>query len=516
MPPLLVGPRRRTMAALVGCALAQTGLSTAVALLVGAAVRSSSAALVVALVAAVAGLAASCYGVRVLAERLGQDYVHELRGRLVAAALRGEGSRSLGITIARATNDLTAVRSWVAEGVAASVVLVPMAAGCLAVLAVLDVRLLVAAAVPLTVLAAVVGTTVPVAYARARRLRRLRGRLASQIADTLQARATVLAAGGERREHRRILQRSERVATAAVARSRAAGVLQAAATGAGAAVLASVALVGHRGGVGPGDLAAALVVVSALAAPLASGGRIAELRQNHRAACRIIAPQVLDARPHVTSRPARTRPVPRRPAAGRVVVPGLLRAVPGDRIRLRGGRAATSDLLAALAAPGSGLFVDDLPYGELPGERRRALVGLASSAAPLERGTVSRALRYRHPDADPDVVADVPRRTGLTEAVAALRRGERTELRRGGEPLCAEDVARLKLARAALGEPPLLLLDHVDGDLDPDGCRMLRDLVATFRGVVVFASEVPDRVADAWREVDVTAARQRPPARMGG
>jgi ABC-type protease/lipase transport system fused ATPase/permease subunit len=92
---------------------------------------------------------------------------------------------------------------------------------------------------------------------------------------------------------------------------------------------------------------------------------------------------------------------------------------------------------------------------------------------------------------------------GLAERVAALPQGERTSLRRGGEPLTRQEIARLWIARAMLGQPALLVLDHVDDDLGTDGRAMLRRQLADYPGVVVLATDRPDEVLDAeqgWRE----------------
>jgi ATPase subunit of ABC transporter with duplicated ATPase domains len=51
------------------------------------------------------------------------------------------------------------------------------------------------------------------------------------------------------------------------------------------------------------------------------------------------------------------------------------------------------------------------------------------------------------------------------------------------------------LARGVLGDPPLLLLDRIDADLDEAGLEVLRSVVAEYPGVVLFASDAPDRVA---------------------
>ncbi|MCH1868709.1 ABC transporter ATP-binding protein [Nocardioides sp. CFH 31398] len=488
MPPVLAGSRRALMAWLVVVSVAQSAATMGLALLVG---RLVSGGVVIStvglLLGAVAATAATTYGVRVVAERLGQDYVHELRGRLVASALSAERGPSLGITLARATNDLTSVRGWVAQGVPPLVAAGPLVVGALLLLGSLDPVVAVAAATPLVVMGTAASVLMPLAFDRARRLRRIRGRLASRLSDTLQGREGILAAGGEDRERRRLADDSRKVADAAVARARTAGALQAAAAATAAAIAVLVVVAGLGMDLSPGDLATALTVTAALATPLTETGRIAELRQNHRAARRVLAPLVAvrQGGPAVDAH---------RVGSGALVeVEGLFTAGAGDRIRLVSSDPdVASRVLRDLAspAPSRRVLVDGWPLGDLPAQQRRALVGLAAAGQPLERGTVSRAVRYRRPDTHAGAATAVLERVGLTTTVAALERGERTELRRGGEPLSTADRARLRLARACLGDPPLLLLDRIDTELDDEGRARLREVVDAHPGVVVSTSDL--------------------------
>ncbi|WP_299055916.1 ABC transporter ATP-binding protein [uncultured Nocardioides sp.] len=504
MPPVLAGSRRALVAWLVVVSVAQSAATMGLALLVGRLVSGGVVTTTVGLLlGAVAATATTTYGVRVVAERLGQDYVHELRGRLVGSALSARRGPSLGITLARTTNDLTAIRGWVAQGVPPLVAAVPLVVGALAVLAWLDPVVAVAAATPLVMMGTAASVLMPLAFERARRLRRIRGRLASRLTDTLQGREGILAAGGEDRERRRLADDSRQVAGAAVARARTAGALQAAAAATAASIAVLVVVAGLGMDLTPGQLATALTVTAALATPLTETGRIAELRQNYRAARRILAPLVA-VQP--VTRPAPPTRVDDSDAL--VEVESLLRARAGDRIRLVSSDPETaSRVLRDLASPDPGrrVVVDGWPLAELPAQRRRELVGLAAAGQPLERGTVSRAVRYRRPDTHAGAATAVLDRVGLSATVAGLDRGERTELRRGGEPLSSADRARLRLARACLGDPPLLLLDRIDGDLDAAGRACLRDVVDAHPGVVVFTSDVPDAVATTWRGVAADA-----------
>lgn len=503
LPPLLRGARRAVMRRLVAAAVTRSALAVGTALLVGALVAAGpdrTALLAGALTAAVAGTALAVYAERVLAERLGQLYVHELRGGLVAGALEEDSGPSLGITIARTTNDLTALRTWVAQGIAPLVAAVPLVLGALAGLALLHPLLALAATVPLLVLAGVLALVAPRAYARARRLRRVRGRLAARMTDTLHAREGIAAAGGTDRERRRLEEGSREVVEAAVARARTAGLLQGAALATAAAVAVLVAAAAQTTGLGAGAVASALTIAGVLGAALSETGRLVEYRQNFRAAERILAPRL------PTPAAVRvTRPVPRPVPSGRglVRVSGLddagsvLVARAGDRIHLQAPDAARASAALRRVATRPELLhavVDGHDLARVHPRDRRRLVGLAAPAVPVERGTVARAVRYRRPDLPHSSARAALASVGLAEAVAGLARGERTELRRGGTPLDPAQVALLQVARATLGEPPLLLLDHVDAALDDDGRERLRELVAGYPGVVVLASEHPERV----------------------
>lgn len=518
LPPLVVGERRPLMATLVSVSVVHAALAVATALLVGRLVAAAPGTVTVtaaATLAAVTGMGLTRYAERVVSERLGQSYVHELRSRLAAGALAEDGrTPSLGITIARATNDLTSVRAWVAQGIAPLVAGGPLILGTVLLLGALHPTLALAAALPLLALGVTLRVTSRTAYRRARRLRRRRGRMAARLTDTLHARHAVRAAGGEQRELGRLVGDSARVAEAAVARARMAGVMQAAAmtTAAGIAVL--VVLAGRVASVPPAAVATALTIAGVLASPLAETGRIAEFRQNFRAARRIIAPQLA-----VGSRPAPTAPrPPRQTPAGRgtVQVEGLsvaqgrstLSARRGERIRLVAPEASiTERLLRRIAAPRVDdelvVVVDGWDLAQLGARRRRELVGLASCVDPVERGTVARAARYRRPDLPAPAATAMLERVGLAGVVASLPRGERTELRRGGDPLGPAEVARLHLARALLASPPLLLLDRIDSALDAEGVDRLHRIIEDYPGVVVFSSEAPQRVADRFRTCEV-------------
>lgn len=508
LPPMFQGTGRRSLSALVGTGLAQALVGAASALALRSAFHSSTGMLVAAiavLVVAAFALGSLRLAERVLAERMSQNYVHLVRTALLRASIQDSGGRSLGVTVARTTNDLTSLRNWMAFGLAPLASGIPLVLGVTVALAVLNPLFAVAAAFPLVALAWTLWRLTTVAYERSRRLRKLRGRLSAQIADTVLAAPAIRAGGGQSRELKRLRERSSAVVEAAVGRARVAGALRASAATATGLGTAAIVAVGVYASIPVGTIAAAVTVMGFLAAPVQDLGRVVEYRQMYRAARNILEPVL-------TGNPAAAHPVPRSGDSGRPADDAAVLEV--DGVRLADGtamaqlaaqhgarvvlglddRRLTTELMeriAGLRFPGPGALVrvaGQEPHRLDPRDRRR-LVGYAGQGMWLERGTVSRALRYRTPDLE--ITSEALARFGLAETIKKLPRGQDTELRHGGSPLAVPERARVLLARALLGDPPLLLLDHLDADLGTQYLPVLRKLLQQYDGVVVLASDRP-------------------------
>jgi hypothetical protein len=68
-----------------------------------------------------------------------------------------------------------------------------------------------------------------------------------------------------------------------------------------------------------------------------------------------------------------------------------------------------------------------------------------------------------------------------------------------------------------LGDPPLLVFDHLDADLGKDGRSTMRRLLADYPGVVILASDDPDQIVTpthVWRRDGVH--RIAPTPTLGG
>ncbi|WP_114853309.1 ABC transporter transmembrane domain-containing protein [Brachybacterium sp. YJGR34] len=513
LPPLLRGKRRVWLGLLVLLGLGQAGLGAlsawALVQLRAAPAGASELLLRALLLLVLAALAIGALKIheRVIAEKLGQDYVHQLRLTLLGDALTPGHSTSLGVTVARTTNDLSGVRNWVSQGIAPLTVAVPLIGGSLVTLAVLSPFLALAMALPLLVLGLCLLFWARTALIKTRRMRRTRGKLASRIADTVTASDGILASGGTKRELRNIAEASDSLVEIAVDRAETVGTIRAGGIVASTLTTLLVAATGTYLGLDAGLIMAAMAVAGIASTPVLEIGRIVEYRQTYRSARMVLGPAIAGAQQRRREAKERRRlsaaaPAPREVADGSVAVhlalPGLtdpaapLRLRPRERVRVScDDPLAPQELLRRVLelSPGPSVREPDALWiaGEnlraVSSKRGRVLVGSASAGTVFERGTVARALHYRRPDLDAAHDQEILDLVGLD--LTTLPRGARTTLRRGGDPLSRSERARLALARALYGTPPLLLLDGLEGDLDDGGRRMLERVLDTYPGVVV-------------------------------
>ncbi|MEE1619511.1 ABC transporter transmembrane domain-containing protein [Brachybacterium sp. J153] len=546
LPPLLRGARRRWLAVLVllGLGQAALGATSAWALVrMQAAPVGGSPLLLRALLLLVAvALAVGALKVheRVVAEKLGQDYVHQLRLTLVGDALTPGHSTSLGVTVARTTNDLSGVRNWVSQGIAPLVVAVPLICGGLATLAVLHPALALAMGLPLAVLGVLMLPWARTALIKTRQMRRTRGKLATRIADTVTASDGILAAGGTKRELRNLREASGDLVEIAVDRAETVGTIRAGGIVASTLTTLLVAATGTYLGLAPGVTMAAMAVAGLASTPVLELGRIVEYRQTYRAARMVLGPALAGAQARRERAERRRRasaelPAPRPGADGEVLVhlelPGLtapgepLRARSRDRIRLVSEDPdSPHELVRRLfeLSPGpdsdepDAVWVGGENLRQVSAKRARVLVGGASSGTVFERGTVRRALHYRRPDLDAAHDREVLALVGLDPGT--LPEGMRTKLRSGGEPLGRADRARLALARAVYGAPPLLVIDGLEGDLDDAGRAMLERVLADYPGAVVMVSSqaLAARLGAREHRLPRLDASARQPVGVGG
>lgn len=318
----------------------------------------------------------------------------------------------------------------------------------------------------------------------------------------------VAAAEARRRQLRRALDRIER-------RTAAASVLL---SGAIVAVIFGLGLHAAQSG----QISAATAMMAVLAA-LALSEALAPLRRavgevgRMADAARRVAPVVAPLAPAPVA--AAANPPAPDPAAPVLVAHGLsvahpgtaapiitdlsVRLAPGEVLALSGrsgaGKSSLLQVLAGLTPPLTGsvqVLGCDLRDGDEATLRRH--IGLVPQRVTLLSGTIASNLRLARPEATDSELMQVLRAVALDRVIAA-RGGLAMALGPRGDGLSGGEARRLALARAALRQPALMLLDEPTEGLD---AATARSVLAGLRAMLphtafVIASHRPEEAEGA-------------------
>lgn len=512
LPPVWSGKRRLHLTLLVLVGFGQATAAGVGAWLFSEALTPAGAGLrgllFVVLIAAAVTIGLLGMADRVLAERLSQDYVHEIRLRLIRRNLLDDRVNSLGVSVTRTTNDLTLLMNWITRGVAPLAAGIPLIIGVGVVLFLLDPLLAVGLVVPIVLLVPAMRMLAPIASGRAHTVRTQRGRLSAQLTEVLESTGANRMAGGPDTAMERVDTYSRSLVSVSIQRAKAVGAMRgavAATSGIGTTVVIGTWLLA---GLPSHRIAGALTLVGFLVSPLHNLGRVAEQRQTYRAGQRGMGPAVELPTDSALDRVGVAK-VPSAYIGGAVAAAYLelsngttmpeLSAQRGARVVVdAGSEGLTSEVLERFVSLREGHVGEIVVGGKnlaVAGSNEfRRLVGYAARGMVVRRGSVSRTVRYRSPDSEPGEVDRLVGEVGLADRVAGLGQGADTVLVRGGEPLTDNERALLLLAGAMLDDPPLLVFDHLDEDLGASGRRTMRRLLANYPGVVILASDDPDQI----------------------
>ncbi len=179
----------------------------------------------------------------------------------------------------------------------------------------------------------------------------------------------------------------------------------------------------------------------------------------------------------------------------------------GERLALVGptgaGKSTLAKLMARLYDPVEGSVMlggVDLRRGTIDSLREQIVV--VPQEGFLFAGTVADNIRVARPDATDEDIADALRRIGAWERIASLPEGIHTVVRERGSRLSAGERQLVSLARAAMVDPSVLVLDEATSSLDPGTEALVESAMEALmdgRTVIVIAhrlttSERSDRV----------------------
>lgn len=450
------------------------------------------------------------------AERIGQDYAYDVRmtlyNRLTSLTPRALQKRSQGGVMLRFVGDITALRQWVSLGLARLTVAITTTVGALLALSFISRSLALTVGIVLSVGAIIAFCLGKPMQSAAIEARRRRSRLAANINEKVASIAVVQIFGQSKREKKRIARQSRRLQDAMVERALITGQLSAvteatAVLASGAALIVGATEVA-AGRASAGTVVAAMTIVGLLVPPLRDLGRVQEYWHNSRVSIQKIH-EFLDTPSLVAEMPGapNLRLGPGRIEFDSVSLSKVLHgfsasAEPGTVVALVGPNGAGKSTLLSLAArlidPDEGVIrldEQDIASHSLASVRRA--IGMAGPDLPLLRGTVDKNLSYRWPDAPIEEIQRVRSLCGIEQVLAELPEGDQTRISEGGAGLSAGQRQRIALARAILGNPPLLLLDEVDANLDAQATAVVDRVLAEHPGTVLLITHRADRLAAA-------------------
>lgn len=450
------------------------------------------------------------------AERLGQGYVHRVRialyDQMCKFAPRALSRRSSGATMLRFVGDLSALRRWVSLGLARIVVSGIVSVLALGFLAYLDLYLALSSLLILSLGLAgnlKLGPRMQQAVSEARRLR---GRLAGNINEKIQAFNVLQAFNQTDRERKKFRSQSDKLRLAMVTQARSAGQMRVISEGSTALSMALVLSLGalevFRGMTSAGNVVAAMAVVGFLSNAFRGLGRVHEYRQS----ARVSESKILEFLKSRTMRGRSPTLPPLQVTAGsirfeKIALDDCLRGITafapgGSRVALVGPNGAGKSTLLQIAArlidPSSGrVLIDDQNLVECNLQSVRSVIGIISPDLPLLRGSVRYNLSYRWPCATETEIERVRKLCQLDEFLETLPGGEAFRLQEAGKNLSLGQRHRLAVARAILGDPALLIVDEIDANLDPHAAEVLDRVMDDFAGTILMVTRSKSRLARA-------------------
>lgn len=410
LPPLMTSRRRAALFGLVLNGFLQAAASLGIVGVVDAVVSSeaSSPSPPMLLAATSVGLGVALFALRVLQRRQGEgfalDYVREIRVSLVEHLLSvptTQEKTSFGLAMTRLITDLSAIKSWLADGVASlfvsgpSTVLILVGAFWLAP----TVAPYLAAAVTMWLAMAI--ATLPFLRRAIRESRRHRGRLAAHLGHTILSHVTLSHFGRSGPTMRKTETMSETLNQTIVERATWSGVVRAASDLVTplivAAVITATLLQSHS--MNASDLSILLLLAGLTVSQLAHLARAADYRLAFLESRRRIASALSVDLP---ADPESPTPLPRS-SCGRAIgveiraspadAPAVYYAPAGTVVTLYGSTPAIrSAVLAAIAGLADSPYVrvtlDEIALHDVSRRDRRRAITLVSPVIPLTCGTV--------------------------------------------------------------------------------------------------------------------------------
>lgn len=507
MPRLMTTGRRLQVAALVVCAFTQVAAISAIGHAVSGIAEQPGEdypAMLAIAAAAILFVSAGRYLERVLGEHLAQNFVVDIRDRLISHLLRldrSDGKNREASVVVRFAGDIGAQRNWAGRAVPRMIAGSITLAGAGTYLSLVSPWL--GLLFLLVCLLAVATNALNQRGLRIRtvEVRKQRSRMLGQITRTYRHLLAHQHLGALRQTSAGLKRQSRKASASAVALARRAGwgqaTAEASAFGLPIVLLMASTLLA---------LATPAEAVSALAVTVIVAPRFRELGRVHEY---VVAARV--SRQHLEGflslpriRAARRRgnlrvdegiltcrKVKRSPSLKGVD----MTARPGDRIHLVGdngaGKSTLMRTIAGLAPVERGdIRIDGQSLRRVSARSWRRRVSLVSADIPLLPGTLrGNLMRGLKSDADAETaMLELAAELGLDRLSGWPEHGFDLRVADGGTNLSEGQRELIRIARALIRRPAILLIDEAGAHLDAEAVLRVSDCLSRFKGVLVMVS----------------------------
>ena len=159
------------------------------------------------------------------------------------------------------------------------------------------------------------------------------------------------------------------------------------------------------------------------------------------------------------------------------------------------GKTTLLKLMQGLYRPSHGrVMLDEADIAQFGREDMARAVGYVPQHTFLFAGTIRENIAVGDPEADDGLIVDAAHLAGAHSAIAEMADGYGARIGEGGMDLPGGVRQRIAIARALLGNPPVLLLDEPSGNLDAEATKTLAQNLAALAEdrTVVVVTHSPD------------------------
>ncbi len=152
---------------------------------------------------------------------------------------------------------------------------------------------------------------------------------------------------------------------------------------------------------------------------------------------------------------------------------------PGQTVALVGrsgsGKTTISKLLLGLYQPTEGkIYIDGYDLANISLRSLREQVGVVDQDTFLFGGTIRENISISQPHAELETIIAAAQQAGAHEFIKDFPLAYETQIGEGGGMLSGGQKQRIAIARALLGNPPLLILDEATSSLDAESERIIQ------------------------------------------